>query len=77
MEISGDYHYLLDKFPTVFSGEIGKLKDYQLGLSINSTVQSVLQNPRPILVHFRRRVGAKLKQLEEQDTIERVAYPAP
>ena len=25
---SGDYHYLLDKFPAVFSGEIGKLKDY-------------------------------------------------
>ena len=35
--ISGDYHYLLDKFPAVFSGEIGKLKDYQLELSIDPT----------------------------------------
>ena len=39
---SGDYHYLLDKFPAVFSGEIGKLKDYQLEFSINPTAQPVV-----------------------------------
>ena len=73
----GDYHYLLEKFPTVFSGEIGKLKDYQLELSINPHVQPTVQNPRPIPLHYRTRVEAKLKQLEDQDIIETVTGPTP
>ena len=72
---SSDYHYLLDKFPAVFSGEIGKLKDYQLELSINPTAQPVVQNSRPIPIHYRNRVEAKLKQLEDQDIIEPVNGP--
>lgn len=73
----GDYHYLFERFPAVFSGEIGKLKDYQLELSINPTVRPVVQNPRPIPLHYRTRVEAKLKQLEDQDIIEPVTGPTP
>ena len=61
----------------MFSGQIGKLKDYQLELSINPTVQPVVQNLRPIPIHYRSRVEAKLKQLEGQDIIEPVTGPTP
>ena len=75
--ISGDYHYLLDKFPAVFIGEIGKLKDHQLELSIDPTVQPVVQNSRLIPTHYCSRVEAKLKQLEDQDIIEPVTGRTP
>ena len=73
----GEYQYLSQKFPAVFSGKIGKLKDYQLELNIDSTVQPVVQNSRPTPLHYRAKVEAKLKQLEDQDIIEQVTGPTP
>ena len=70
--VYGEYQYLLQKFPAVFSGKIGKLKHYQLELNIDSTVQPVVQNARPTPLHYRAKVEAKLKQLEDQDIIEQV-----
>ena len=75
--VHGEYNYLLEKFPAVFSGEIGKLKDYQLELSIDPTVQPIAQNSRPSPIHYRAKVEAKLKQLEDQDIIEPVTGPTP
>ena len=75
--LHGEYQYLLQKFPAVFSGKIGKLKDYQLELNIDPTVQPVVQNSRPTPLHYRPKVEAKLKQLEEQDIIEHVTGPTP
>ena len=75
--LHGEYQYLLQKFPTVFSGKIGKLKDYQLQLNIDPTVQPVVQNSRPTPLHYRPKVEAKLKQLEDQDIIEHVTGPTP
>ena len=73
--VHGEYQYLLQKFPAVFSGKIGKIKDYQLELNIDSTVQPVVQNSRPTPLHYRAKVEAKLKQLEDQDIIEQVMGP--
>ena len=75
--LHGEYQYLLQKFPAVFSGKIGKLKDYQLELNIDPTVQPVVQNSRPTPLHYRPKVEAKLKQLEDQDIIEYVTGPTP
>ena len=61
----------------MFSGKIGKLKDYQLELNIDPTVQPVVQNSRPTPLHYRARVEAKLKQLEDQDIIEHVTARQP
>ena len=61
----------------MFSGKIGKLKDYQLELNIDPTVQPVVQNSRPTPLHYRSKVEAKLKQLEDQDIIEHVTGPTP
>lgn len=61
----------------MFSGQIRKLKYYQLELNIDSTVQLVVQNFRPTPLHYPAKVGAKLKQLEDQDIIEQVTGPTP
>ncbi|XP_022797971.1 uncharacterized protein K02A2.6-like [Stylophora pistillata] len=71
----GENQYLLQKFPAVFSGKIGKLKTYQLELNIDSTVQPGVQNSRPTPLHCRAKVEAKLKQLEDQDIKEQVTGP--
>ena len=73
--VHGEYQYLLQTFPAVFSDKIGKIKDYQLELNIDSTVQPVVQNSRPTPLHYRAKVEAKLKQLEDQDIIEQVTGP--
>ena len=72
-----EYQYLSEKFPAVFSGSIGKLKDFQLELAIDSHVEPVAQRSRPVPVHYRSKVEAKVKQLEEQDIIEQVEGPTP
>jgi len=49
--LHGEYQSLLQKFPAVFSGKIRKLKDYQLELNIDPTVQPVIHNSRPTPLH--------------------------
>ena len=75
--LHGKYQSLLQKFLAVFSGKIGKLKDYQPELNIDPTVQPVIQNSRHTHLHYRTRVEAKLKQLEDQDIIEHVTGSTP
>ena len=77
LPVHGEYRSLLQKFPAVFSGKIGKLKDYQLELNIDPTVQPVVQSSRPTPLHYRARVETKLKQLEDQDIIQQVTGPTP
>ena len=60
LPVSDEYRYLLDTFPAVFSGDIWKLKDYKLELSIDPNVWPVVQNSRPTPLHYRARVEAKL-----------------
>jgi len=56
--VHGEYQSLLQKFPAVFSGKIGKLKDYQLELNIYLTVHPLVQTSRPTPLHYRARVEA-------------------
>ena len=62
---------LKNKFPTVFQG-LGKLKDFQLKLNIDSSVKPVSQHLRRIPFHVRKKVETKLEQLIELDIIEPV-----
>jgi len=75
--VHGEYQSLLQKFPAVFSGRIGKLKDYQLELNIDPTVRPVVQNSHSTPLRYRARVETKLKQLEDQDIIEQATGPTP
>ena len=62
---------ILDKFP---SG-VGRLKDFQLKLNIDESVKPVIQPPRRVPFSARAMVEKKLKELEEQDIIEKVDEP--
>ena len=64
------------KFPCLFHG-IGKLHNFEAKLHINSSVPPVAQPARRIPFHLSRKVSAALKQLENDDIIEKVEGPTP
>ena len=65
---------ICDKFPKVFTG-IGKLKDTQIEIFVDKTVQSIMQPHRRIPFHLRKQVEIELKRLEDMDIIEQVDGP--
>ena len=65
-----------DKYKDCFQG-LGKLKDFQLKLHVDDSIQPVAQPVRRIPFSVRKQVEMKLKQLEEDDVIERVNGPTP
>jgi len=67
---------LTREYPKVFQG-IGKLKNYEVKLHIDTTVVPVAQSARRIPFHLRKKVSAELKKLETQGIIEKVEGPTP
>ena len=67
---------LMNKYPMVFQG-IGKLKNYEVKLHIDTTVSPVAQPARRIPFHLRKKVTVELKKLEMQGIIEKVEGPTP
>ena len=66
----------INKYKDVFSG-VGKMKNYQVKLHIDKTVKPVAQAHRRIPFHVRKQVESKLKEMEDNDIIERVEGPTP
>ena len=66
----------INKYKDVFSG-IGKMRNYQVKLHIDKTVKPVAQAHRRIPFHVRKQVESKLKEMENDDIIERVEGPTP
>ena len=66
----------VDKYPMLFSG-LGKLKDFQLQLHIDSDVQPVAQKTRRMPVALQHAVEKKLEELLQQGIIEKVSGPTP
>eukprot|EP00795_Rhopilema_esculentum_P001944 gene1944-17482_t len=60
------------KYPKLFDG-IGKLKDREIKLHIDSTVPPAAQPARRIPFHLRKKVSETLRDLEYQGIIEKVA----
>ena len=67
---------LLHEYQDIFQG-IGKLKDFQVKLHIDESVQHVTQPHRRIPFHMRKRVESELNQLQEKGVIERISGPLP
>ena len=67
---------ILMSFQDRFEG-LGKLTDFELKLHIDDTIKPVAQPARKIPVKMRSQVERKLKDLEDQDVIERVEGPTP
>ena len=58
-------------------GRIGKLKDFEVKLHVDPSVQPVIQPQRRIPFHLRKKVDAELDKLEKQGIIEPVTGPTP
>ena len=67
---------LLKQYPTLFDG-IGCLKDKEIQLHINKSVQPIALRHRRIAFHLRPKVEEELKKLEEAGIIEKVEGPTP
>ena len=67
---------VLKEYPELCEG-IGKMKDKQVKLHIDTTVKPVSQQHRRVPFHLRDQVEAELTRLEEQDIIEKAEGPTP
>ena len=67
---------LCERFPNLFQG-IGKLKDIEVKLHIDTSVAPVAQTARRLPFHMRQKVATALDKLHKQDIIERVEGPTP
>ena len=65
-----------NKYPSLFRG-LGKLKDFQLKVPIDSGVTPVAQKVRKIPFSLQEPVERKLSELLAQDIIEKVSGPTP
>ena len=58
-------------------GRIGKLKDFEVKLHVDPSVQQVIQPQRRIPFHLHQKVEAELDKREKQGIIEPVTGPTP
>jgi hypothetical protein len=65
-----------DEFPNLF-GDIGKIKNTQVQLHIDTNVTPKQQKHRRIPFHIRKDVEKELQRLEDLDIIEQVDGPTP
>ena len=65
---------IVDRYKSLFKG-IGKLKDFQLKIPIDSSIEPVCQTARQVPYHLRDKLSQKLKELEELDIIEKTTGP--
>ena len=74
-EVRSDFaNQLKAQYPKVFTG-VGKLKDFELKLHVDPNVPPVAQELRRVPFALRDKVKAKIDELLERDTIERVEGP--
>ena len=65
---------VLNWYKSLFKG-IGKLKDFQLKIPIDSSVERVCQTARRAPYHLRYKLSWKFKELEKLDIIRKKAGP--
>jgi hypothetical protein len=66
---------VVERFPKVFTG-VGKLKNFQLRIPIDETVELVIQPIRRIPYNLREKLDRKLNELVGLDIIEPVEVPS-
>ena len=65
---------IVDRYKSLFKGT-GKLKDFQLKIPIDSSIEPVCQTARRVPYHLRDKLSQKLKELEKFDIIEKTTGP--
>ena len=66
------HNNMVEKFPKLFSGKIGCLKDYQVKFHINENVKPVIQKERKIPFHLKDKIEKAIDDLLDDDIIEPV-----
>ena len=64
------------KYPQVFQG-VGKLKEHQVKLHVDSEVPPVAEPPRPIAFHLQKKHDQAINKMEQEGIIEEHHGPAP
>lgn len=65
-----------NKYPKVFKG-LGKVKNVQVRLEVDSSVPPVASSYRRQPYHLRKKITEKIREMEKQDLIEEVTGPTP
>jgi hypothetical protein len=66
---------IYEKFPSLFTGKVGKLKDFKLKLHIDTNIKPVKQAERRIPFHLREQVKKLIVKMEADDLIEDAEDP--
>ena len=64
------------KFPDLFSGKIGRLKDYKLKFHINKDIKPIIQKERKIPFHLKEAIEKAIDDMIVDDIIEPVSGEA-
>ena len=67
--------YWKDKFPDVFSGKLGKLKNFEVKLDIDESIKPIVCKARPLPFHGRQEVDNIVKQGVADDVFEKATGP--
>lgn len=65
------------KYPELFADKIGRLKNFEVKLHINTDIKPVQQKLRYVPFHLRDAVEKEIQSMLEQDIIEPVNGPTP
>ena len=68
---------IVGKFPSIFDGTVGTLRDHEVQLHIDDTIRPVCQPSRPIPFHLRGKLEEELHEMLEQGIIEEHTGPSP
>lgn len=66
---------IVGRFPNVFSGKVGCLKDYELELHIDKTIKPKVAAKRPQPFHLKEAIEKELRSMLEDDIIEFATGP--
>ena len=55
---------LIKRFPNIFSGKVGTLKDHEVNFHVDKKIRPVIQPKRPIPFHLRAKLLRELKEME-------------
>jgi hypothetical protein len=68
---------LKQRYPTLFSDKIGKLKDRLIKLHINQEIKPIRQRYRPESFHLREGINKAIQTMLDNDVIEKVNSATP
>ena len=68
---------MIEKYPAVFSGKIGELKDYEVEFHIKKDAKPVIQKERRIPFHLKDKIEKALDKMEAEGIIEKVGNNEP